>query len=392
LAVPNNWSRLEQASGLGGFDYYAVPPIKFSELVDIAMAINYSMAVSKIPWAPEIMAGIWKLPGVQGCCSHLQAKDLEFLYFSSIALGLKGMNFYMMVNRENWQNAPISEEGRFTPTVVAPVKVAKFMQRVPVFASMQKVQTLAVMYYRPYAWEAYMTSDRHVSVGGYILGQTYRNFKRLYAALMKLNCDPGIIDLWTNPEHITRFQLVFVPCSVYMDSNAQQLLMDYVASGGNVVFCPAPPRLDLDLNPNSLFSVYAWRDQNGHTDSSPRQYKIGKGKIMELDMTAVSDDSKQTKLELEMLRTVLMQFNVMSEVQINEPNVMAVLHRNGTNKVLFLINIGIHTVRAHARFRRIQSGKLVEVLSGEATSTIMDGRASIPLPGKSVRSFFVHES
>jgi len=392
MAVPNNWSRLEQSSGLGGLDYYVVPPLESDDLADIGMGINYSLAVSKIPWAPEMMAGIWKIPGSGEACGHLRTEDLEYLYFVSIAFGLKGMNFYMMVNRENWESAPVSEDGRPSRMFRAPRGVVEVLERIPDFANLSKRQELAVMYYRPYAREAYVAKGQPIDVEGHHIGRSYREFRMLYAALLGLNYDPGIVDLWANPNHISQFRLVFVPSSRYMDQAAQRLLLDYAVNGGTVVFCPDLPRLDLDLERCALLGTRGAESKSTTGDALAEYRRTGKGWIVRSDLRSASGGVDRFGPDLESLRAILGRMDVTPSVQVDDPGVITITHHDGATEVLFVINVGSDTLRTCLRFGTMQLGRLVDVLSGEVASAIRDGVARVTVPGRSVRTLFVRAS
>ncbi len=91
LSVPNNWRKLEEASGgLGGYDYYAVPPLSVDDFVDVVKSVNYSLATSKLPWAPEMMTGIWKLEGSEETPSPLLASHTETMTSSASPTASRG--------------------------------------------------------------------------------------------------------------------------------------------------------------------------------------------------------------------------------------------------------------------------------------------------------------
>jgi hypothetical protein len=68
---------------------------------------------------------------------------------------LKGLNFYMLVNRENWQLAPLEPGGSPTPTLDAVRKVIQLIARLPEFGSLEPISPVALAWQTSYARDAY---------------------------------------------------------------------------------------------------------------------------------------------------------------------------------------------------------------------------------------------
>ncbi len=379
LAVPNNWSRLERASGLGGFDYYPVMPMDSRALVDVAMAVNYSLSVSKACWSPEMMSGVWKLPATNEGRPELRAEDFEYLYLAALALGLKGMNFYMLVNRENWEDAPLDEKGQPTETARAVQKALELLRGVPDFATLRKAQQVAIVYYRSYAREAFAASGQVVESEGHRVGESYARFRALYAALVRLNWDPAIFDPWVNsPEHLAQYRLVLVPSGVYMDRGTQQLLLDYSNNGGTLVFFSDPPQFDSDFAPWSLFGP-----------SPTARGKPGSGTILRLKPASRDDDEYGIEPSVDDLQRILAETGLSLESETDDSDVLTVVQRNDTAAVLFALNTSALPAGPMIRVRSVRSGTLVSVLSGEVASAIEEGRARVRIPARSVEAYLI---
>ena len=392
LAVPNNWNKLEQASGLGGFDYYIEPPLDFVDLVDISIAVNYSLAVSKMPWAPEMMAGIWKIPEAEKNYIGIGRKELEYLYFISLAFGLKGMNFYMMVNREKWENAPVDEEGTPTDTLQAPLKVVDFLKRVSDFYNLHNFQQVAVLYYRPYARESYIAGEEHVQIDGYTLGQSYRWFRKLYAALMKLNYDTGIVDPWVKPDHMQQFRLIFVPVGPYLDRTTQQHLANYASGGGIVVFFPDFPQMDLDFKPWHLPEIVKKETAGILGEGGLVFHDIGEGKfVVWRPATEFGDESEEPRV-LEDLQRVLVDRKLEPEVHTNAPDVITRIQYGQESAILFIINTSVEAKEISLHFNRIQTGRLASILNEGTEKFIRHSCTGLIMPGITAEAFFIEKN
>ncbi|MEW5813824.1 MAG: beta-galactosidase [Spirochaetota bacterium] len=398
MSVPNNWSKLEQASGLGGYDYYAVPPLQHKDFVDFVKAVNYSLATLKIPWAPEMMCGIWRFEGSEEIDADLLAPHMEGMYFLSLAYGIKGINFYMLVNRENWQHAPVDERGRHMSTYSVLKKVMDFVKAVKDFTSLLKNQKVAVMYYRPYAWEAYITAGADVVLEGLHLGEAYRSFEVLYAALVELNYDPGIFDPFVNNERdISKYQLLFVSSSVYMDEGTQKLLRRYVGNGGILVFSFQLPHLDLDMKPCSHFDTngkYVVSKFSAESKSCSKvlfvERNLGKGKVvvMETYLPCQEKDKKNGEY-LEALGSLLSDHGLTPEVVADDRYIATIVQENDFEEILFVINMTSQSREVKLRFKKVTTGTLRRIFSQEPVLFIKNRETTLTMAGRGIEVFHI---
>ncbi len=238
VGVPNNWHALEQASGMGGFDFYPRMPLSPSGLADVALFMAYSRVCNAIPWSPEIMSGTWSFPGQEHASGELARADYEFLYLSALAFGLKGMNFYMFADRDNWIDSPLDAAGCPAPNLEAVRKVARLISEEPDFELLERRQDVAVLYYRPYAREAFIAdaSAGPLEVDGVRLGSSYACFKSLFTELHRQNMDPAVVDPWVRSDDLGKHRLIFVPGGRPMDQATLSQLDDFAAAGGKVVW------------------------------------------------------------------------------------------------------------------------------------------------------------
>ncbi len=330
LAVPANWHQLDSITGLSGFDYYPFPTLDFGNFADMALNCAYSLAVCKVPWSPEIMSGVWRFPNVEP--PPITQQHIEYLYLLTLAFGLKGMNFYMLVNRENWQEAPLDEQGDPTPAYWLPQQVVKLMGAIPGFASLHKVQQVGLVYYRPHARDAYMAANKDDQRGSL----DYDSFRALYRSLLRVNCDPGIIDRWVNGEQMHLYRLVFAPAMRDLDNDTARLLREYVERGGSVVTNPLEG------------------------------------------------------LEGTSLRELLAAHHAAGPIQAGTPGIMTILHENDDIQVLFVLNTEAGLLRTELSFEQEMSGALYEILTGNHIA-ILDGKTALQLNPRSVRIFLIQE-
>jgi len=406
MAVPNNWRKMEEATGLGGYDIYALEPLDYQTFADIVKAINYSRTVSRMPWAPEIMSGAWNIKESKDTATF-SAQHLEFLYFIAIAYGLKGMNFYMFVNRENWSEAPLDETGEQNSTYPALQKVINFLNRVEYFPYLSKAQDLAILYYRPSAWEAYICSGEKINLENVPLGLVYRQFESLYRSLLRLNYDPAIFDPWVDKQAIFRYKLLFAPSPLYMDKETQQTLREYVEKGGILIFLPFIPQLNLKMETYSCFPFkISWVERLSTRQKHPSPWgiiwtselisfldsglslgeqKIGKGRIIFIG-TYLPDQEEGT-LNNNFLPSLLAYCHLRPEVETNNRYVNTIIQKYDDQQILFVINLNPKWVKVDLQFNHIKSGRLKDIFSSKKVFLLENRKVSLTLRGKSVDIF-----
>ena len=143
-------------AAIGGTDHYYEPPLDIDDLVTIARCAALVRAAGhELPWSPEIQAGIWRLPGQHVDYRDPTDSEQTLLYLAALAFGLKGINFYMLVNRENWELAPLEPGGLPSSTLRAVRTIVRLIERVPELGELKLVSPIALAWHPAYGRDAY---------------------------------------------------------------------------------------------------------------------------------------------------------------------------------------------------------------------------------------------
>lgn len=378
LATPNNWDYLEKASGIGGFDYYPTLPMDFNNFVEVVKAVNYSRSVNRIVWSPEIMCGIWSFAGQEHHANELSSNEFEYLYLTCLAYGLKGMNFYMLGDRDNWVNSPIDTKGQMSETADSVKKTIQIMQTIPNFYDFQVEQLVGVLYYRSYAREAFIVNETPTTIDGYFLGQAYKYFDNVFSNLVNENVNAGIFDPDINPESISRFKLVVAPCGRFMDRKTQQILLNYIEQGGNVVCFPEIPGYDWD---ESRVDVLRDALDRGKTLLNPywKSTQIGDGCLIEM---------RQAEFSGEILGELIRSLSIKFPVTSKDHRVKTTIHSIESSQLYFVINTADEEIDTELRFMEIREGALENVLFHDKSIIIENNISNITIPPRSVKVFY----
>jgi len=240
LGIPNDWRTFAKVSDLAGLDYYAYLPFTESDLCRVVQGVNYSRAVFGRVWAPELMSGTWLLEGdppepVNGedCSRHT-----HLLHLTALAAGLERANFYMLVNRDHWDHAPIDGQGNPAVGYGRLAELMTLLQALPDMMDLLPVHNLAVLY------------DRHLARLFYLdpedasLAQGYRRFQALYRDLVALGHYPALIDSEVNLAEMAKEPLLCVPGFRVCSRSVIETLEGFLSAGGRILFYGQPPGED----------------------------------------------------------------------------------------------------------------------------------------------------
>lgn len=108
-----DYERLEEIIDSVGLDIYMQPGLPGDEPLT---AIWYNALFRdrmKFPWSPEFQSGIWY--SWSDDFGYVPGEHMKYLTLLSLASGLRGLNYYMFVARDQWSCAPVDELGRKNP-------------------------------------------------------------------------------------------------------------------------------------------------------------------------------------------------------------------------------------------------------------------------------------
>lgn len=141
-----------------GVDHYYDPPMSWSLVSCLARTAAAARAAGEpAVWAPELMAGIWRSPGEVVDYPDPTPDEEAAWWGAAMALGYQGFNFYMLVDRENWQYAPISASGELGPFAEPLRRLVELITACPEVLSARPVAAVTVAVHRPDLLDAHTT-------------------------------------------------------------------------------------------------------------------------------------------------------------------------------------------------------------------------------------------
>ncbi|GAP13489.1 beta-galactosidase [Longilinea arvoryzae] len=368
LATPNNWMLLQKACDFIGYDYYFIPPFKWQDCVNMAFAISYSQAVAPLVWAPELMAGIWISPGVDEDHPGFGLSDLAFFQYSAFALGLKGANFYMAVNRENWADAPVTVAGRPGSTYSSVKNLIQLLKRIPDYFSLQKNSQVGVVFAHRDARQDYIQSARSADSPETQTMNGYQRFRAAFDALFTANFNPAIIDFDLPPIDLDQFEAIYYTPKEDIQPQVLAQLLDYAARGGTLCIFAADP---------GPFLAAAGKFQ---ALSNAESQRYGEGRI-------VLDPSNTGQTSAENIRDRLAQWSIRPEISPTAGGVITTIHENASGRVCFVLNANAAALDCEFEIRDAGIHQWVSLMGDQRSVPVVQNRLTLALPARSVQAF-----
>ncbi len=330
--------------GLDGYPHAA----DALEAVDQA---RYLASSSRLAYFPEYGAGSWPF----GFPVRDQG-DQEATLLAPLMGGAKGVNFYMLVERERWLGSPLGPDGaRRGASADLFARFNAFLEQVqwpktaPVNQGLlvlpREAQRLAAVFDRPTAraeleaLPAALRRDPEADLlpGG---GPLPRDCAAFHAAARAF-CARGhygfaLADGAVVPERLARHAFVVAGIPGFCDEALARRLRSYAEGGGLLVVGPAWPRLNARFEPLRAFE--------GLDPQPGKPLPVGDGKVLLLgafDAAAVA--------------ALLRRARIAVEIDLSDPELEAAVHRGGGRQLLFVRN----PFASERRARVLKEGKFV---------------------------------
>lgn len=247
----HDWARFQEVADLVGLDLY--PSNELSEDAfehrKFCDKIRYLTSISKLPFIAEFQSGIWH--GRHYETSVLTPNHYRMICLSAFLAGVKGWNWYMLVNRDNWYMSPINEWGRVRGELYDVFKqiVAAFRKMNP--PALKKLTNVGVTF-NPLQYAA-----RTLTHNSPILVALYQGDVDYDA------CDPRF--------PIPKKEVIFYSGNQWLSKEAHQNLLRYVESGGTLVAFRSFPRKDDDFK---AYQVIGFEEPERTLFEFKRQFTI----------------------------------------------------------------------------------------------------------------------
>jgi len=220
---------------------------------DLLQKARYMVANSDFPFATELSIGMSSAePEKSKNFFPIPDRATRYMLTLALAGGLKGFNANMFVERDHWYDAALANDGTIQPAY----DVLKFFNAAAMqvdFGAFESVATVGVVSYKKHAYLSMLSDSEKPAV--YLDNLLYSTLPGIGRDLDRLKIDFAIPEL-TNPASLNKFSTFFVPVSEYMDAAEQELLIEKIKAGANLILVGLVPRYDLSGAPCNLLSAF----------------------------------------------------------------------------------------------------------------------------------------
>ena len=241
--------RAERAiDGVAGLDFYHQAKDQDTYW---ARAAYLAGTASTLPLSPEVGAGgpPWLLP--------MSQQDQQSVTLGLLGAGLRGLNFYMAVERERWYGAPIGDDGTVRPFGRWLEHLLRALDELN-WTRLRRAAPLALVMSRTDARYAIASSlvDPVTPVVTELLGIAgdvardddaiahRRWWQALTRAADRAHIPFAIVDEECATEQLARYEVVVLPTLRRVNAELWARLPALVAAGARVVIGPGRPKLD----------------------------------------------------------------------------------------------------------------------------------------------------
>ncbi len=355
------------------------------DITQVTRKLRLTESITGYCWSSQLATGE---PGeISGKASEDIYKKQRFLLISSLAAGLKGLNYYMFVGRDHWKGSALDADGTVNPNYDDIRKLNVALEVMDLGTASSK-SSVSIGLYKPYQWYSEIDPKGEFAYISDLVDQTFSN---ILADLSGLNYDYNIYDLdsldesW-HAEDFSETKLMFVPCAEYMSDHLQKKLLDLVNDGMIIVFIGLLPRFNLQFKSSRILAKglgiqtragYSpgFIEANNHSfrsiiygtiqgkDSTkviakagPKivgvSRKLGKGKsyFFSYDIAAGGEPGR-----LCFLKDILMENEITTAINCSESDIDVVIKTNDKGAALFLMNAGSGQLIRHKRKKVVVS-------------------------------------
>lgn len=191
-------------------------------------------------------------------------QDAEACYFTNLALGMKGHNYYIFSGGPNPRDsstngddydygAPIGAQGEIRPTFAAHRAVGAFLAERPWFpAATRQVDVRVGLEWRVVRSPEYREPEDACPETGPTIWEFAR--RGVLTTAFCAGYSPGFVNLDDDSWTADTSTPLFVTAASYMPAATQRRLVRFAESGGAILVAPALPTLEEHLHPCALLA------------------------------------------------------------------------------------------------------------------------------------------
>jgi beta-galactosidase len=405
----SEWSSLQKENIFGGVEVNW-----FKDYAEYSWHLRSFVGSASFPWAIEFRNGAPALvPLEKKKYLPLGTQELKFMLVTSLALGIKGFNHTMFVERSHWYGSPLAEEGTIQEGYEL-IKNFNLLQERINLKSLENLSQINLLNYDSYI---YVSRVKNQAIFPYLNSLVWKTHFGLSQSLRELKYDFQISNL-EQAKKLEKCKVFLAPVTEFMDSKAQAFLLEEARNGKSLVLYGLLSRYDRDLKKCELLSrglkiktaqlssvekIQISKEEftsqiYGFIRSHSKNYqviaragrrivgvrgKLGKGKVYLLTFDLSSSACREKSGFLD---GILQESGVTRFLNSSDPDLEMIIQKNEKVTLLYLISPGVPFSPEKEGFKKnvilqIDCGKigvkgkkivLTELLDGQTIKTTSD--------------------
>ncbi len=241
----------------------------------LKMGGKYVSAMSRFPHLAEFASGNLFMG------TPLTLDDHRFASKAALMHGFKGINYYMIVERERWYGSPIRNDGttredhckffkdflafvsRLNVEKISPRRdvlllVVREYERLADAATLLK--PLSRMTINAFGLEktprSILISEENYGLSEPVAERYLRVFEFWYKMLSICGAHFAVGEVSMGLENLSKYKLVVAPTFEFMSGKTQEILLEYSKRGGALILGPRKPSLNERMEPVSILGEY----------------------------------------------------------------------------------------------------------------------------------------
>lgn len=254
----------------------------------IRKGIKYTTASSRLPFLAEFSSGgiYYALP--------VALDDQEFTTWSALMHGIRGINFYMIVERERWYGSPVKADGSLRPRhfeffrrLLSEVRqwgIEDLSPHAPVVLLINReYERLASAAMVPCPFSNLVAdtlgaveypadlfiSDQRFGLSEPVASNYARVWSFWYWALTAAGVHFTIGDTSFDSARLSDHEIVILPTFEFLGRRVQREVLRYVEAGGTAIIGPRVPRIDERMFPCRFLSEHIGHRSREGTSTGP---------------------------------------------------------------------------------------------------------------------------
>jgi beta-galactosidase len=219
---------------------------------DLLQKVRYLAANSDFSFATELSVGMSSAEPIKSK-SFFPVSEFATRYMLTLALagGIKGFNANMFVERDHWYDAALANDGTIQPSYDVLKHFSAAAMQID-FGAFDSVTNVGVVSYKNHSSLELFCKG---TAFAYIENLVYSTLPGIGRDLDRLKIDYKIPEL-TNSGSLEKYKTLIIPVSEYMDAAEQELLVEKIKAGVNIIFVGLMPRYDTNGSACNILSAF----------------------------------------------------------------------------------------------------------------------------------------